>query len=136
MQLRSLYTDDNELAAAVAVVGYGGGSKWLLGLYDINGDRKGKWCFPGGRLENYESVKHCAERECFEETGVSVNPIREIDRNEEASIWYCEASSIDTPLMPNSEYSELKWMSTDEALGLNNLYDLNRDYILKARKEH
>ena len=131
MKLESLHDD---LKASVAIVGYGGGSKWLLGLYKT-GDRKNKWCFPGGNIENYETPKQCAQRECLEETGVNAKPIKELCRNNKVAYWYCEASSIDVLLTPNSEYSELKWLTASEALALDNLYELNRDYLIMARKE-
>lgn len=36
----------------------------------------GSWAFPGGHLEFNESIKGCAIREVYEETGLSIKNIR------------------------------------------------------------
>lgn len=57
-----------------------------IGLYLLNekgqvllGLRKGShaagtWCAPGGHLEFGESFEAASVRECFEETGITINP--------------------------------------------------------------
>lgn len=39
----------------------------------VKGRRKNKWSFPKGHIEGSETVHQCALRECFEETGISLN---------------------------------------------------------------
>lgn len=51
------------------------GDKVLLGRRkNAHGD--GTWQFPGGHLEFNESIKGCARREVFEETGIKIKNLR------------------------------------------------------------
>ena len=50
-------------------------NKVLLGKRK-NSHASGTWQFPGGHLEFNESIKDCARRELFEETGIKVKNIR------------------------------------------------------------
>ena len=49
--------------------------KVLLGKRK-NSHGSGTWQFPGGHLEFNESIKDCARRELFEETGIKIKNIR------------------------------------------------------------
>ena len=49
--------------------------KVLLGKRK-NSHGSGTWQFPGGHLEFNESIKACARRELFEETGIKIKNIR------------------------------------------------------------
>ena len=49
----------------------------LLGKRVVRGESD-CWQFPGGRLEDGESVVECARREVFEETGVEVKNCRHV----------------------------------------------------------
>jgi len=51
--------------------------KLLLGKR-INSDRSFCWQFPGGHLEQGESVTDCAQREVWEEVGVKVSQLRHL----------------------------------------------------------
>jgi len=51
--------------------------KLLLGKR-INKDKSYCWQFPGGRLENNESIIECARREVWEETGLQVKQLRHL----------------------------------------------------------
>ena len=49
-------------------------SNVLLGKRKMPNDA-GTWCFPGGRLEYFESFKNCALRETLEESGLKIELI-------------------------------------------------------------
>ncbi len=51
--------------------------KVLLGKR-IHSHGSGTWAFPGGHLECNETIEACAEREVFEETGLSVKSIKRV----------------------------------------------------------
>ncbi len=53
------------------------GRQLLLGKRIVDGE-SACWQFPGGRLENEESVIECAVREVLEETGVQVKNLRHL----------------------------------------------------------
>ncbi len=38
------------------------------------------WEFPGGKLHNNETLEACVIRECLEEIGVEINPLRKIKK--------------------------------------------------------
>jgi len=52
------------------------GDRVLLGLRRSGSHGDGCWQFPGGHLEDYESVEECAAREALEETGLIVTNLR------------------------------------------------------------
>jgi len=51
--------------------------KVLLGKR-LNSHGAGAWAFPGGHLEFGESLKDCAKREVFEETGLLIKNIQHV----------------------------------------------------------
>ena len=46
----------------------------LMGLRTGDGYGSGLWGFVGGKMEFGESFEQTAVRECFEETGININP--------------------------------------------------------------
>ncbi len=52
------------------------GDRVLLGLRRSTSHGDGCWQFPGGHLEDGESVEECAAREALEETGLEVSNLR------------------------------------------------------------
>ena len=56
---------------AVAVVEHAG--RYLIGLRPPGAPMAGLWEFPGGKLHPGENPAGAAERECLEETGLSVS---------------------------------------------------------------
>jgi len=63
---------------AVAVVEHHG--QFLIGQRPPGVALAGLWEFPGGKAEPTESVTAAAERECLEETGLTVVAVRELSR--------------------------------------------------------
>ena len=54
----------------------------------LNDTNPSRWNVPGGYLDFDETLDQCAERECFEETGVKVNLSRPDEKNYLTSILY------------------------------------------------
>lgn len=88
----------------------------LLLLRRANYIRKfgGKWCFPGGHIDNNETSKDAIIRELKEETGISINdPIffetYKYTNNDASDVYFVELS--DKPSVKISkEHSQFKWV--------------------------
>ena len=61
------------------------GKQLLLGKRIMKG-QKNCWQFPGGHLENGESVIECAYREVLEETGLKVKSLRHLGFTDETFV--------------------------------------------------
>ena len=82
----------------------------------------GKICFPGGGIEGDETPQQALIRECFEELGVLVEPIRQLG----ISVtpwgvrlrWFsARLSNEDAVFQPNpQEVSAVTWMTREEML--------------------
>jgi 8-oxo-dGTP diphosphatase len=87
----------------------------------IKSPRYGDWEFPGGQVEESETIPHALEREVFEETGIVVRvtslvgiysntrkpPIVNMD-------FICEYVSGEPK--PSAESAEVEWVEAEEAL--------------------
>src|SRR5690606_30912675 len=58
----------------LGVLVYRSGRVLMLRRSNVHGD--GAWCAPGGHIDRGESLERCAEREVFEETGVTIKSVR------------------------------------------------------------
>jgi len=82
----------------------------------------GKICFPGGGIEGDETPEQALIRECSEELGVLVEPIRQLGVSVTPwgvrLCWFsAKLSSDDTVFRPNpQEVSAVTWMTRDEML--------------------
>jgi 8-oxo-dGTP diphosphatase len=63
----------------VAVIIHDGNGRVLMGLRQKSGPGNGKWQFPGGHLEMYESLDACAARETREEVDIEIENISFLD---------------------------------------------------------
>ena len=101
------------------------GGKFLM----IRGTRKGdsEWSFPGGLVDEGESLEEALKREVLEETGYEVrvgNPFyatkyRHPNGGENVAIFYaCEVVGGSPSLggEPDQEFIALEWVSPQEAV--------------------
>ena len=92
----------------------------------------GKICFPGGQVENGESIEQAVVREMQEELGVTVKPIRKLWTS--VTSWQVEvhwflAEIIDGEICCNEEEVEwYRWMGIEE-LRQSDLLPSNADCL-------
>ncbi len=123
-------------SSVVAVVTNGNG-EILLGKSTDPDHRNGKWCFTGGGIKNKEiSIETAAERECWEESGIRCRAIGIIQYGNGLSVppsvvfVLCVADHGGN-IRHNDEFSEMKWITPSEALGMLDLFEPNRSVIEK-----
>ncbi len=87
----------------------------------IKSPRYGDWEFPGGQVEESETIPHALEREVFEETGIIVRVkslVGIYSNTRKPSIvnmdFICEYISGETTA--SAESTEVEWVDRDEAL--------------------
>ena len=84
------------------------------------------WSLPGGKVVAHESFATAIAREVLEETGLVVDPVREVavvtlvleEESFEIHEWLCtlrvDAGSIDAPLRPGDDAVDVRWASQAE----------------------
>lgn len=97
-----------------------------------NSDKKilpNVWLAPGGKIEFNEGLFECARREIREETGLEINNLRikatgngyMKDLNEEVFFHFVFADYAGGILKNNPPDGELRWLTVEEILKLDNL---------------
>ena len=80
--------------------------------------RREGWCLPGGKLDEGETIEHCAYRELLEETGIDIpletNKYTYLGSELAVSgrvvhVYYTETTNIKVKL--SDEHSDYKWAS-------------------------
>lgn len=87
----------------------------------------GEWCLPGGHLEDNETIVDCTVRECFEETGIKLNPQKielftwEDDPKQSSKFimmdFFCplnEKVEISTENSEPGEIADIRWVPMNE----------------------
>tara|TARA_Y100000389_G_C17448674_1_gene513252 strand:- start:1078 stop:1536 length:459 start_codon:yes stop_codon:yes gene_type:complete len=84
-------------------------------------DENGKWGFPKGHIERGETSINCAIRECYEETGIQVNPTNlVVFTGKYTNYYYYETVNIIEPKPQDlNEIRQVKWFSVIELNGTN-----------------
>ena len=94
------------------------GEKFLLGKRSRSKrDAGGCWASVGGRLEEGESLEAAIIRECAEEIGVAVKPIkllRKIVERQAVHFWFEVEIISGVPYLANDEHSRLEWFTKSE----------------------
>lgn len=87
----------------------------------VIGNEAGKLGFPKGHLEINEKPIECAQRECYEETGIKVQLTGDIAYGNNQTVYY--SHRFESMPKPNPqdlvEVREVKWISLLELLGTN-----------------
>lgn len=98
----------------VAVVEHAG--RYLVGVRGENGPLPGYAEFPGGKCLRNERPADCACRECFEESGLAVVPVRILlnaaheyaHGTVDLHFWLCRPAN---PADVNSEHLGFRWVT-------------------------
>ena len=87
----------------------------------LKSPRRGDWEFPGGQVEEGETLTHALEREVLEETGIVIKPISLVgvySNTKKPSIlmldFKCEY--VSGKPTTSAESLQVKWVAKDEAL--------------------
>jgi 8-oxo-dGTP pyrophosphatase MutT (NUDIX family) len=87
------------------------------------------WMAPGGKREEYEGVFECARRETKEETGLEIKNLKILcsgvallkDLGQEIFFHFVSADYGSGKAKASQEDGELKWLTLDKILNLDNL---------------
>lgn len=99
----------------------------------------GKICFPGGGIEPGESEEEALIRECREELGAHILPLRRLDISvtpwKVRLRWYAARLSADAPLKPNPrEVERVLWLTAGEMLRHPDALESNLFFLEKLRR--
>ena len=116
-QCEWIYFDDPKVAAAVLVEQDGR----ILLVRRINEPYRGLWTLPAGFIDAGEDPAQAAERECLEETGLSVRVKRVLDviagreheRGADFVIAYL-AEVVAGTLAPGDDADAVEWFARDD----------------------
>lgn len=94
----------------------------------VKGRQTGKWSFPKGHLEPYESSSECALRELYEETGVELNGQPHIDYYKLSVgryFFFAMDNDVPTRILDTTEVVEADWIPISELKSLDCNVDVN-----------
>jgi 8-oxo-dGTP pyrophosphatase MutT (NUDIX family) len=113
-------------------------NKFLILKRAKHDTKPGMWEFPGGKIEDKESVEDCCKREVFEESGLKTNEIKYIGYSERCSsssknlhviAHHFHCKNFDGDVRLSNEHEDFKWITRKEILSMNMGKDIGTDTI-------
>lgn len=117
-----------ELKSACGIV-FNKENKILLGLSNANDDRQGKWCFPGGGIDDNEDCISASIRETYEEMGVQATSVIPtiMYHVTKPTVGFCILSTEDSEVVMNEEFDEFGWFDVDDLP--EEIMSINKDIL-------
>jgi len=95
----------------------------------VKGRERNKWSFPKGHIKPHETSHNCAVRECYEETGISLEN-RDYDdhrRLSSGSYYIYRNLEEDEPIIQdNNEIIDASWISIPGMMNLHTNVDVSK----------
>ncbi|MDY3928166.1 MAG: NUDIX domain-containing protein [Clostridia bacterium] len=100
--------------------------KYLL-IFNKKGNAEGHWGFPKGHVENGESEEQTAQREIFEEVGITAkidtkfryvtrySPKPDVDKD---AVYFVAEVKDENVLLQESEVADMRWCCYEEGKNL------------------
>ena len=115
-QCKWIHFDDPKVAAAILIEKDG----CVLLVRRVNEPHRGRWTLPAGFIDAGEDPAQAAERECLEETGLSVRvkrvldviPAKEHERGADFVIAY-QGEIVSGTLSPGDDADAVDWFARD-----------------------
>jgi len=95
----------------------------------VKGRERNKWSFPKGHYEGREKELECALRECYEETGISLENINynHYKKLSSGSYYiYTNMDEVEPTIRDDNEICDVAWVSIHTMMKMNTNIDVSR----------